>query len=128
MLARSNFSVRPKCPSTYRTRFPGTMDAWRSTPFLNLRTAVTGPSASRVKRDMREMRMMNRQFVAGLMVGLLVAGIPAGLLWIRISKPPAPQDMGFYIPGEEGVTSPVLIREQKPLYTAEALQAIVSGS
>jgi TonB family protein len=85
-------------------------------------------SVERAKRDMREMRMMNRQFVAGLMVGLLVAGIPAGLLWIRISEPPAPQDMGFYIPGDEGVKSPVLIREQKPQYTAEALQAKVSGS
>jgi hypothetical protein len=41
-----------------------------------------------VKSEMREIRMLNRPFVAGLMAGLLLAGIPAGLLWLHAGHKP----------------------------------------
>lgn len=59
-------------------------------------------SVEHAKHEMREMRMINRQFVGGLMAGLLLTGILAGLLWIGGNEPQrlVPQDRGFHAHAE----------------------------
>jgi TonB family protein len=84
-------------------------------------------SVERARTRMLEARMLNRQFVTGVVVGMVMATIASALLW-QFRTPVPPRVTGFYYPGEDGVGAPVVIREQKPSYTPAALQAQVSGT
>jgi TonB family protein len=81
-------------------------------------------SVSITKQRMREVHVMNR-FVAGVLVGILAAAIPAGLLKSRSGAPPS---QGFYFAGENGVQTPKLIHEVKAYYSPDALQAGIAGT
>jgi TonB family protein len=83
-------------------------------------------SRERAKSGMREARIMSK-FVAGLIAGVFLAAIPVFFLWPNPDQEPS-LPPGFYFPGENGVSMPSVVREQKPQYTAAALQDRVSGT
>ena len=102
-------------------------------------------SVERAKRDMREVRMVNRvsivTFAAGIVVGAVggvwvARGAPGGLPGGEVSKAnvqPAtsaatPEERTVYTVGQDGVTSPVVIRKVNPLYTSDAMRNHISGT
>ena len=84
-------------------------------------------SIDQTRTRMLEAQMLNRQFVAGVVAGMVIAAFASALLW-HLRTPEPPRVTGFYYPGEDGVGAPVVIREQKPYYTPAALQGRVSGT
>jgi TonB family protein len=84
-------------------------------------------AVSSIRKQMKEIRMMNQRFVTGVLVGAIAVLIP--MLVIRRQPPPQlPAPMGVFFPGRDGVKSPVLIREQKPVYTPDALKEKITGT
>src|SRR4051812_48068449 len=60
------------------------------------------------KRQLQEVRMVGRQFLAGVMVGIIVVAIPAGIFRLRHAEAPTAPN-GFYLPGVDGVEGPKLV-------------------
>jgi TonB family protein len=79
----------------------------------------------RVKNGMREVHVINRRVVAAFALGLTIGAFVSGVVSHRHSLPPGP---AFYRAGQEGASTPVLVREAKPTYTPEALRAKISGT
>lgn len=84
----------------------------------------------RVKNEMREVHMMNRKVVGAFALGLTIGVVAAGVMWRARAAPvlAALQTPTFYRLGQEGVSSPVLLHELKPKYTAEAMHAKITGT
>jgi len=70
----------------------------------------------------------NKRVLGACVVGLALVtlGFAGGFLWR--SGPFSAQPHKFYRVGEEGITSPVVVHEVKPKYTAEALHSKVTGT
>ncbi|HTL02702.1 MAG TPA: TonB family protein [Vicinamibacterales bacterium] len=83
----------------------------------------------RTKREMREVRMMNRKVVGAFALGVTIGALGVALLWSRARPTAQPmQAQQFYRVGQEGVSMPKLLHEVKPKYTPEAMQAKVAGT
>jgi TonB family protein len=78
-----------------------------------------------VKKEMREVRMMNRRVLSAFAAGLTAGALAATLVWSRAQPMQAQQ---FYRVGQVGVSVPVLLHEVKPKYTAEAMRAKITGN
>ena len=69
--------------------------------------------------------MMNRKvigaFALGVTLGVAVATLPRAEIF-------HPNPYEFYRVGQEGISSPVVLHEVKPTYTAEAMQAKIAGT
>jgi TonB family protein len=86
---------------------------------------------ARVKSAMREAHMINRRVVGAFAVGVMVGAIlTAGVAWRPKPVPitAALPNPAYYRPGQEGTTMPVLVREAKPNYTAEAMRSKIQGT
>ena len=87
-----------------------------------------------VKAAMREARMMNRSFVAGIVVGALMA-LGAAMILLHLPRfghlhrpeATAPSPEVFRV-GQKGVKAPILIHEEKPKYTPDTMAEKISGT
>src|SRR4029078_1729754 len=82
---------------------------------------------ARVRNEMREVRMMSRRVVGAFVLGLALGGASAGL-FLRVKPAPAADKLAFYLSGIDGVSTPRLLYEAKPKYTAEAMHAKIQGT
>jgi TonB family protein len=116
----------------------------------NIRRGMTQPEAestareqfgeiARVKHEMREVRMVSRRVVGAFALGAALVGLTVALIThsgltmsVRPSAPASPGALAeapeFYRHGQDGIISPVVLREVKPKYTAEAMHAKVTGT
>jgi TonB family protein len=85
---------------------------------------------AQAKKEMREVRMMNKKVVGAFALGFTLGVAAMGL---RGRPTPAPANVfvrppAFYRVGQEGITMPIVLREVKPKYTAEAMHAKIAGT
>jgi len=94
---------------------------------------------ARVKHEMREVRMVSRRVVGAFALGAVLGGLTVAVMThsglTMTIRPSAPASMGalaeapeFYRQGQDGIISPVVLRDVKPKYTLEALRSKVTGT
>jgi TonB family protein len=94
---------------------------------------------ARAKDGMQEVRMVSRRVVGAFALGAALGGLTVALMThsgltmsVRPSAPPSPSALAeapeFYRQGQDGIISPVVLRDTKPKYTLEALRSKVTGT
>ncbi|MGE4056816.1 MAG: TonB family protein [Vicinamibacterales bacterium] len=84
-------------------------------------------SVERVKQGMKEVRVTRRLPLLTFVVGILVGAVAMGILRPTMSTSTTP-DQDYYTIEQEGVMTPVLIREVKPSYTPDAIRDKIAGT
>jgi TonB family protein len=80
---------------------------------------------SRITREMQEVRVMKTSIGVAVLAGLLLCLVAGAFVWRRGGEPLSPS---YYKVSDEGVVPPSVVREQKPIYTPEAMQARIEGT
>ncbi len=84
-------------------------------------------SFDETQRSLLEIRVMKKSIAVSVLLFAVASVVVVGVIaWWRTRAVPVPQP--YYQIGDDGVTAPMVVRERKPNYPPEALQAKLQGS